>query len=568
MLLQLGQEINFLEMLQADRTPTWFLEGKYHKQLEIYQDNKPPKIASELKLQALHLRSEPISASFLSKETFHKIHSQGWGVVSEKFIGEKGGQLNLGSSRHALIYKMQLKGCGRNSLAHRMDYSHAWGGVEKNEAIYSYLMSFLLNDSLPLGALRVPYVFQYIETQKKWGRDNICCTVREADSYRLAQVHSNAISENEKKVLLEHLQWKIPGQSWETRKKALLFQYFSFFFLNFHHNSMNSENALLDGSVIDCESIGQLGDLDKQAIVLDFYPKQSELLHFDEVKEMSDETLLRNLLSQENFSFYQSNLHSIMRAYERTIERWKLVVDDIASDENIWEIFCYFEKVIGEKLFSEKKGLDSLFKKLLNVSCQYQTQLPRIEGEQLLLEEWWNLVSREILNFEYVIERPHYSGGVNYNIRIILKFCRGEKNIEHPFWKINNLPSAGYDSLFLKAMTLSKMDIQDYSSFVNKLIAKGSFFYPWAIDQDGHIVEAKRTKESWIEGIKKEVEVLKSKESPVFSFWDESLSFKSISLNQIDSLDNFIPCLIEGESQELAHFVWPLKKEIVGKLAL
>jgi hypothetical protein len=131
-------------------------------------------------------------------------------------------------------------------LVSRVDYIHSWGGATQLEGIYSYLISNHLNLQLPRGASPTFRVDGLKKDQAQ--------IFRTVDNLRIAQ-YSPSLIEREKRNIKTHLEKKFGTKNPELMLKHICFQFAMMSFTNTYNYSMISENLLIDGSIIDCESI-------------------------------------------------------------------------------------------------------------------------------------------------------------------------------------------------------------------------------------------------------------------------------------------------------------------------
>jgi hypothetical protein len=200
---------------------------------------------------------------------------------------------HLGSSRHLLLGNIQVKGAGRNNLVSRTDYIHAWGGMFEIEAYYSYLASNYLDRQLPLGACPTFKI-------DRFNNDHFQI-LRSARGLRISQF-SPHMNHEELKVFQSAI-----GDETFLHKMAFQFAYASF--CNIYNYSMIAENMLIDGRVIDCESIYNAKSLEYFNFSLDICLKGPEGLKIKKEDLKNWGLLAKHFRGQQNSWLCNSSVH-------------------------------------------------------------------------------------------------------------------------------------------------------------------------------------------------------------------------------------------------------------------
>lgn len=230
---------------------------------------------------------------------------------------------HLGSSRHALLGNIQIKGVGRNMLVSRLDYVHSWGGMFEIEAYFSYLVSNFLDRQLPYGACATFKVDQLPS-----GSFQI---LRNANGYRVSQF-SSQMDPREIQVLKK----SIVDPLFHLKKNAYQFAYSTF--CNIYNYSMIAENILLDGRVIDCESIYTPPSLSFFSFYLDLCIKGEKKPKINK-ENLNQWSYLEKVFSQKNNPWLcNSSVHGPMMA----LKKYEKIFSFIYPEINLHQRGCYF----------------------------------------------------------------------------------------------------------------------------------------------------------------------------------------------------------------------------------
>jgi hypothetical protein len=199
-------------------------------------------------LKRLHLESISHNESFRTGPHKNLIY-----LLTERFFW-KTPTLNLGSSRHGLLYDYQIKGLGRNPLATRGDYHHSWGGVHLWQGLNAYIKSHLLAGLSPLGILQTTMVSIKNSDGHDFIRaDHTTQIMREADSIRVTQVCTQFEREAEKEEVAKLILSRTNTEKFDDHFEKIIFHYVSLYLLGVKNTSVTKENITLEGKLIDYE---------------------------------------------------------------------------------------------------------------------------------------------------------------------------------------------------------------------------------------------------------------------------------------------------------------------------
>ncbi len=191
------------------------------------------------------------SGGFESKESSENFYKEAdLTLNTERFFAPD--YQSIGSSRHVLLYDTQLKGCGKNSLAITPDFHHRWGGYLARDCLNSIISSIVVNQRSNLGSLEILGSFLYKE--KTFNQMHNTLQVRDAKTYRLAQLHPCLLSEEDKIKAQNFIKNKFNSPPSEILK-TLFHHYINAFKKGIVHKSISYDNLLIDGRFIDTESI-------------------------------------------------------------------------------------------------------------------------------------------------------------------------------------------------------------------------------------------------------------------------------------------------------------------------
>jgi hypothetical protein len=155
---------------------------------------------------------------------------------------------NIASTRHALLGDYQFKGVGFTGITGRADYPHISGDLDLYLALYETVVSWHFKET-PMRSQKVVAL---------WKDDHPTnpkiLMLREANSFRLAQVMGIDLEAEEKNIILRSLniseEDKLVDKFFDVLKGYAWFVAHSY-----EYTSPTFDNLMIDGSLIDCSSI-------------------------------------------------------------------------------------------------------------------------------------------------------------------------------------------------------------------------------------------------------------------------------------------------------------------------
>jgi hypothetical protein len=215
----------------------------------------PSSSAIELEevTHSLGIMSQQISVGGLLDFNHHQemLSKVELALPAERFYGRP--YVNLGSSRHALAWDMQLKGVGFNQLCLNGDFHHRWGGFIVRDALKAFLSDIVASKRTKLGTLHTAAAFIYHD--HALGKIPLALQLRDAQSYRLAQVHPDFTPQQDKEVVRQHLCRYFHTQDPELMLQTICEHYTHAVAQGIHFRSISFDNLTVDGRFLDCESI-------------------------------------------------------------------------------------------------------------------------------------------------------------------------------------------------------------------------------------------------------------------------------------------------------------------------
>ena len=119
----ISQNISFIENLESLGEPP------ADRFLNYFELIKKSYKKSDSPLEEIFLNATIDARSFvLNENDFYQFYKDKIICVAEIFKGNEE-RTNYGAGRNILLQNLELKGCGRNNAASRLDYNHAWGGM-------------------------------------------------------------------------------------------------------------------------------------------------------------------------------------------------------------------------------------------------------------------------------------------------------------------------------------------------------------------------------------------------------------------------------------------------------
>lgn len=244
-------------------------------------------LSDEESIQELGLSSIGVpSGSFINKQHYSDFYSEAKMLLAtEKFCAPD--IFYSGSSRHANLYDIQLKGIGRNSLVNDFEYHHSWGGLTSFDAFKGLLSGIVVNQRTMLKELEVLGLFLY--------RNHLCdglpqaVVARSMDSFRLAHCWPDQMTNEEKLEIRKHLAQMFPGLSLSEIQKNIAIHYTNAFHKGVLHRSPTLDNLLVDGRWIDSESLDFTLNGSQYPFFLQvFYPDDKKEIRFQKNEYLTD----------------------------------------------------------------------------------------------------------------------------------------------------------------------------------------------------------------------------------------------------------------------------------------
>lgn len=229
-------------------------DDRFHSNEERLQEFEASRFfTQDTPLSELGLKVSLPEDSILNAAQAESYYSQPWLVTDRYFYPF--GHRHVGSSRHALLYSCQLKGIGRNSLAHRGDSTHSWGGYTFMMGMNSLISNIYVDACSPLKTLPIWALARYKRLSAPGSLGSPTVMFRDARGYRLAHFEPGSPKLGEvQKVIREDLESRIGESDLTKIKQKLLGQYIAYL-----KNGINPraalipENILFDGRAIDTD---------------------------------------------------------------------------------------------------------------------------------------------------------------------------------------------------------------------------------------------------------------------------------------------------------------------------
>jgi hypothetical protein len=419
--------------------------------------------------------------------------------------------INLGSGRHSLLYDIQLKGNGRNALAIRTDFSHAWGGSFIWQSLKSYAITVLLKGMLPQGILETEMISLYRndEDDQKLTPSSRALQFRSSKGLRVTQICIGIdphLYPNQKQILSGLLTGQGLKYSSQLFEKSL-FMYASMFMNGLKHLSVTKENITLEGQLLDYEDVEYLTD--KENYSFQIYLKIAK-------KEGQQIPNTSNLLAKEFVPFlkraklYTSTIHHAVHASQFAhIGLTFLDPKFKQTEDQINKRFMKVVKNLMKNIFETQKVFVDFTEELCKLKPAYFTgDLSGSDGDVILpLLKRYKVLQFEIINnkiephlmtltVEVKLPRPKLKN------KILESFNEGKHNIT-----IESQVSVMLKYLQLKIHS-SKFELKDmleYTSLCHKTLSKSAKIFPYLI-HNGVIKEKNKTMNVFSRELKKIIE--------------------------------------------------------------
>ncbi len=236
--------------------------------------------------------------------------------------------IGMGSSRHVLGVNYQLKGIGKNSLAHDEDYYHSWGGMVCRDGLAVILSDHAIEKRTKLGCMKTDAVFRYAKEQLK--NTPLVLSLRKNNTFRLSQIVDHFISHDEKKFVRKHLFSIFKTEGAHNIFAKIVENYVHAASVGVFHRSVTQENLTIDGRFIDTESI----DYTKDSKAIPFYIsvglKKDTHSYGPKIKLVSDKALRNN-----EIFFYGSWIHDLLLISEMTSKSFKAIFNEDFEYEDL-----------------------------------------------------------------------------------------------------------------------------------------------------------------------------------------------------------------------------------------
>lgn len=240
-----------------------------------------------LGMKSLHILND----SFISEDAFFKsVNDCSIILPTERFYSNR--PLSVGSSRHAIVDNVQVKGIGQNILNTSYQYDYNWGGYLSIDALISLAKEMIISKRSALEPLKTLGLFRYKISPIK-GKD-LVIQFREADTFRLAQIHPSSCSRKEKEMLLNFLTKEFEQKNINQILEFIVENIIKSFSKGVAQSTPSLSNLTINGKWIDAESV----DITKEE---ECYPLYIEELIIDETKYFFNSWIHNLYLHCENY---------------------------------------------------------------------------------------------------------------------------------------------------------------------------------------------------------------------------------------------------------------------------
>lgn len=189
--------------------------------------------------------------SFVDRRSWQEYQGQIAGYLpTEYFLEDK--YFGIGSSRHVLTRRYQIKGIGRNQLAVDNDYYHNWGGYPARDALRSLISDFFLKSRTILGPLETHAILVHYASGLEFP---LALSFRQNDTFRLAQVNSKILTLDEFEIIKKSIFKNLSEKTLLNSYKIIQENYIKAFLNGVTCRALTTQNLTTDGRYIDTESI-------------------------------------------------------------------------------------------------------------------------------------------------------------------------------------------------------------------------------------------------------------------------------------------------------------------------
>ncbi|MBL7713921.1 MAG: hypothetical protein JNL01_00550 [Bdellovibrionales bacterium] len=315
---RLSENASFLKALRKAHPK---IDGSPNVRLAIQEFRKkfrPKRLSDTETFKELGIASTGIYGdSFMTLKSYKSWRSKAkLRLLTERFFSPPANF--YGSSRHGLLYDLQVKGMGRNLLCTQEEVFHAWGGHFVKDALMGYLQGGFAKQRTLLPPIETLALLHYAEPSEKIIPESL--VLRDAHTFRLAQVHPNFCTEGDAQEVRTHLSKIYPGATPGEILKKIAEHYVHAFSQGVLHRSLTFDNLTVDGRWIDTESM----DILPKAQI---YPQWISILGSKEdsalLKKLKPNPgiLLRDFLNRPGLttpSFLTSWIHHLQMAVRMT----------------------------------------------------------------------------------------------------------------------------------------------------------------------------------------------------------------------------------------------------------
>lgn len=476
--------------------------GKYRKTQSDYialASDRLNKDQLDQSLKLLHLSPLLEANTFLpiDKRKGMSDPSELW-LMAERFYWDHA-SFNLGSSRHILIHTLQLKGCGRNPMAIRPDFSHSWGGCYLWQNLKAICFNILYQDLFPMGIQKVAgvsiFLDEFIQEDTKTFELN-SMLIREAKTYRLAQLMSGLDSNNikSKREHQKHITDLLDNTS-PSYLTNLYYQYGSMLALGFKNINITKENVTIDGSLIDYEDITYLGNEEFQDFEIKFY-----------YEGKIDDKVLSDYLA--DCSIYTSPYHLYLDAVKMSQKTINKFLDENYNFD-LKKEFINFLVRFKNNIYDFPDSLLDMIHELSNHEEIYQSGISYFQLQKKISDNLYELV----MNHEHKHVLYEKIDEDRYIVSVVLSYTRGvwlNSHLEKYYQNIKTIPVPDLTVQLLKIANIylqekEELDINTslaISSKFNHLISLNSWLLPYRYQDESFSL----IKYSSINEIKDEIE--------------------------------------------------------------
>jgi hypothetical protein len=490
--------------------------------------------------------------TILSQKEYDDFLNNNTSLFSERFLHYD--SAHLGSSRHFLLGSVQVKGSGRNMLVSRVDYIHSWGGGQELEGIYSYLISNLLNLQLPSGACPTFKIDRL--------RTGTAQFLRLNSSLRIAQ-YSQFLSTQEKDSIRLHLEEIHQTIDPECMLKKIAFQLSMSSMMNIYNYSMISENILLNGAVIDCESLYNGRNLNTYSFCLDLCIEGKRAKSIN-TKNLSNWDYLESMFGGEKDTrLCNSSVHGP----DYILEKLQEVYEDLfkCKLKKLKSEYWDQQNQLNEKLFGINlpKEVVTFLKDFSQIPCEISHRGLKSfnfnwKKNLMVLKRW--LDTERPFHVFFISKEKH---------QIFIRVCFNIKR--KPFFDplLTAFNSKNRLDMFQEAAIFSqellKKDPIKNASSLNHEINRATFCIPFVMNNVGEIISSKQSMKDAFAVITKTTKLKQIKKLIIkYAYIDETGRYTESSCNayELPKGINLIIFEIENENDQFKYLTRPLMVKI------